>query len=185
MRKTFVPLLLALALTGLPGVAAAQMMGRGPMMEMGGGMEGMPELHLLMRAAQLTPDQRSKVHDLIKSNREAIRPIQEQIHALREQLAARLTGTSPVRLDDLLPLQEQIAKLRDQAARQRLETALAIRALLTPDQISRVAEVQQKLQSLHQQIRELVGPPGPEGCPMAGPGGPGCPLMAPAQPAEP
>ena len=38
-----------------------------------------------------------------------------------------------------------------------IDTALAIRNVLTADQIARLAQVHQQLQSLHAQLRNLMG----------------------------
>jgi Spy/CpxP family protein refolding chaperone len=38
-----------------------------------------------------------------------------------------------------------------------IDTALAIRNVLTPEQINRLAQVHQQLSNLHQQIQNLMG----------------------------
>ena len=59
---------------------------------------------------------------------------------------------------DLAPLEQKAIRYQQQIDRNMIETALAIRNVLTPEQVSRLAQVHQQLQSLHQQIRNLMGP---------------------------
>ncbi|MHB8420830.1 MAG: periplasmic heavy metal sensor [Myxococcales bacterium] len=160
----------AAALLALPAAGEAQMMKMMHGEEMGEGMAG---LRLLLRAANLTPDQRNEVHDIMKSCHPQIRQLHEQMRALHEQIADKLTGAAPVTLADLAPLQQQLESLRSQMEQQHLKTALQIRALLTPAQLAQVASMHQKVRALHQQERELLGPPeGPEGEPPPPPPAP-------------
>jgi Spy/CpxP family protein refolding chaperone len=156
-----------LALLALPaGGAQAQMMG-GMHGKMGGGMPG---LRLLLKAANLTPDQRNQVHDLMRSTHEQIRPLVQQMHQLHEQIADKLAGTGSVTLADLTPLQQQINSIQGQVQQLRLKAALQIRGMLTPDQLSRVAAMHQKMEALHQQMRDIMGAPEGGGPPEGGEG---------------
>ena len=58
----------------------------------------------------------------------------------------------------MAPLQQKAAQYKQQIGREMVDTALAIRNILTPEQIARLSQVHQQLQSLHEQIRNLMGP---------------------------
>jgi Spy/CpxP family protein refolding chaperone len=151
MKRLNVVMLAASLLLGAPA-ALAEGRGGGP------GGEGFGEMHgmrMLLHAAHLTPDQKNQVHELMKSVRMQNRDTFKQLRALREQIADKLASTASVNATDLAPLQTQITQLRGQLAQQSIKTALQIRALLTPDQLSRVADLHVKMKALHEQEREL------------------------------
>jgi Spy/CpxP family protein refolding chaperone len=76
---------------------------------------------------------------------------------LHEQLAAKLLAPGQVTASDLRPLVEQASKLEADLNQNMADTAIAIRGILTAEQIKRLAEVHQKLHSLHNQIQGLMG----------------------------
>ncbi|MGH6879080.1 MAG: hypothetical protein ACREHV_17105, partial [Rhizomicrobium sp.] len=49
-------------------------------------------------------------------------------------------------------------KYQQQIDQSRIDTALAVRNILTSDQLSHLAQVHQQLKSLHTQIQNLMGP---------------------------
>jgi periplasmic protein CpxP/Spy len=142
-----------LVLAAFPATGLAQMRPGG---EFGGGMPG---IKILLKAAQLTPDQRNQVHDIMRTTHQSVKPIQEQIRQLHEQLADKLAGSGAVQLSDLTPVQQQIDGLHSQIEQLRLKAALQVRALLTPDQLARVASKHQQMKALHEQMREVMGAP--------------------------
>jgi len=62
-----------------------------------------------------------------------------------------------VALGDLKPQLDEIAGLRRQLMEQGIKTALAIRKVLTPEQLAKVAELKQRMDKLHAEMRELMG----------------------------
>ena len=153
MNRTNVALLMASLVLGvLPPVALSQMRPGGPG---GEGFEGMHGMHMLLKAANLTPDQKNQVHDLMKATRMQNKGTFKQIHALQEQIADKLAGTAPVNENDLNALQSQILQLKGQLAQQSMKTAVQIRTLLTPAQLSKVADMHVKMKALHEQERQL------------------------------
>jgi Spy/CpxP family protein refolding chaperone len=149
MRRFNVVVVLASLFLGAP-VALSQMHG-GP----GGGFEGMHGMHMLLRAANLTPDQKNQVHDFMKAERTQNKATFQQIRALQEQIADKLAGTAAVNLNDLNALQGQITQLRGQIALQSMKTAVQIRTLLTPVQVSKVADMHVKMKALREQEHQL------------------------------
>jgi Spy/CpxP family protein refolding chaperone len=153
-----------LALGSLSVTANAQM---GPPHGEGGGELG--PLKMLLRNANLTPDQQTQVHELMQSQRTQVQPIEKQIRALREQMADKLLSVGTVTAADFSSMQQQMAQLRSQIADQTLKTTLKIRALLSNDQLTRMNQTSQRLQAIHKEMETLVNP---DGAPELGPGGP-------------
>jgi Spy/CpxP family protein refolding chaperone len=156
MNRMNVTLMMAALVLGvLPPVALSQMRG-GPG---GEGFEEMHGMHMLLRAANLTPDQKNQVHDMMKANRTQNKAVFKQIRALREQIADKLAGSGQVSESELNALQSQITQLRGQLAQQTIKSALQVRALLTPDQLTKVATLHTQMKALHEQERQLLPEP--------------------------
>ena len=167
----------ALALTALiagliaifPFASPAQMMaGAGPDMMEGGPM-GEPDLPMFLRAANLRPNQRVQAQQILDHNHAAFAHLFDQMHATREQLDDKLFAAGDVDKDAIEKSSAKLAQLQAQLAHLELETALRIRALLSPDQLRRVAEFHSKLESLHQQIHDLMQENMPPGAALMGP----------------
>ncbi len=160
MNRTNVALLMASLVLGvLPPVAFSQMRPGGPG---GEGFEGMHGMHMLLRAANLTPDQKNQVHDLMKAAKMQNKDTFKQIHSLQDQIADKLASTGSVTEGELNALQSQIIQLKGQMAQQSMKTALQIRALLTPAQLSKVADTHLKMKALHEQERQIFQEERPE-----------------------
>lgn len=112
----------------------------------------------LLKSANLTQAQNAQVQQILESHHAQIRPVMRQFHALHEQIAARLLSPGPVSASDLAPLTQKISRLQQQINESMVDATLAIRNLLTPDQLNRLAQVHQQLQGLHDQIHKLMGP---------------------------
>jgi Spy/CpxP family protein refolding chaperone len=164
---------LAGLITLLPQMASAQMMaGPGPDMMEGGPMGG-PDLPMFLRSADLRPDQRAQAQRILDHNHPAFANLFDQIHATKQQLDDQLFTAGPLNTAGVEKCSKQIAQLQAQLADLELQTALQIRALLTPGQLNRVAEFHGKLERLHQQMHDLMQenmpPPGPPGPPPGPP----------------
>lgn len=148
-------LLLAVPASAQPADTMA-MHGHGGMgRHMGGGDS---HFMMLLRAANLTPQQHEQVRQIIKSERAQMRSVYQGFHAVHEQIAAKLLTPGPLSAADLGPLEQKATRYQQQITRNMIETAVAIRNVLTPEQISKLGQVHQQLQSLHQQIQQLMGP---------------------------
>lgn len=129
---------------------------------MGGPGDPMPmPLMMLIRQANLTSDQQSKVHDIMRSNFSAARPLLEQLRSVHDQIADKLMSTGTVAASDLAPLETQEAQIHQQLDSQMMSTALQIRSLLTADQLTKIANLHTQLKSLRSQIDALMGPDTP------------------------
>ena len=129
---------LALLAVGLWfGPAFAQMQHR-----RGAGAGG-PNLFFLMRAAQLTGDQKTQVQSLIKSNRQNSQPLFSQLRSLREQLNTALYSTGTVD-NNLL---SQVNGLETQLKQERLSLFQQVWSMLNSTQKNQVTTLYSQLQA--------------------------------------
>jgi hypothetical protein len=64
-----------------------------------------------------------------------------------------------VQAADLQPLLQRIGQLRAQLAQDSATAALEVRAVLTPEQLARVAQTKERLSQLREEMRLLLQPP--------------------------
>jgi Spy/CpxP family protein refolding chaperone len=136
-------------------------MGHGAMM--GGPMGGMSPLPIFLRAAGLTTDQQAQVKKIMDDNRANLHGQFEQMHTARQQMADKLLSSGTVTAADLSTQTQQIGQAQQQLLQNELTVALQVRAILTPAQLQKVAQFHAQFESLHQQMRALLGPGGPPG----------------------
>jgi Spy/CpxP family protein refolding chaperone len=114
----------------------------------------------MIRSANLSPEQQAKVRAILSAHRAAIRPMIEQLRQAQQELGARLLAPGPVQTADIQPQLQRIGQLRDRLAQDSAQAALEVRAVLTPEQLARVAQTKERLRQLRDEMRQLV-PPGP------------------------
>ncbi len=163
------PRLAAALLVGvlLAGVGGSAALAQGPPLGGGrreGGMRrgagrGEGELALMIRAADLTPEQQTRVREILSAHRAAARPVVEQLRGAQAELGDKLLAPGSVQAADLQPLLQRIGQLRDQLARDSAAAALEVRAVLTPEQLARVARTKARLSELREEMRHLMQPP--------------------------
>ncbi len=123
------------------------------MMGEGGGFM----LPLVLHRANLTPEQHDKVRKILESDRQDLQKLFSALGKANDELSKRLFAPGDVALGDLKPQLDEIAGLRRQLMEQGIKTALAIRKVLTPEQLAKVAELKQRMDKLHAEMRELMG----------------------------
>ena len=99
-----------------------------------GGMAGGPNVFFLMRAAQLTPDQKTQVQTLLQNSRQNTKQIISQLMPLRQQLNSSLysTGTADANLIN------QVNGLENQLRQERYSVFQQVWSMLNSGQQSRV-----------------------------------------------
>jgi Spy/CpxP family protein refolding chaperone len=118
-------------------------------------------LWLMIRAANLTPEQQTRVRAILSAHRATARPLIEQLRHAQQELGGKLLGPGPVQAADLQPQLQRIGELRDQLAQDSATAALEVRAVLTPEQIARVAQTKERLRQLRDEMRQLMQPARP------------------------
>lgn len=154
IRHKFLAAAAVSLMAALPLAAQAQGMGHmGP--PHGGGDHS--QFMMLLHSANLTQQQQSQIHTILDSQREKTRSMHQKLEALHEQISDKLLSAGSVSASDLKALVDKASHIEAALNESRTETAIAIRNVLTADQLSHVAQVHAKLRSLHSQVRSLMG----------------------------
>jgi Spy/CpxP family protein refolding chaperone len=115
----------------------------------------------MIRAATLTPEQQTRVRAILSAHRTSARPLVEQLQQAQQELGTKLLAPGQVQAADLQPQLQRISQLRDQLAQDSAAAALEVRAVLTPEQLARVAQTKDRLKQLREEMRQLMQPARP------------------------
>ncbi|HTI54609.1 MAG TPA: periplasmic heavy metal sensor [Verrucomicrobiae bacterium] len=159
MRRVIAGVLLLAVVSAAP--ALAQSPGRDASSMRGSGGRGDGELWLMIRAANLTPEQQTRVRAILSAHRATARPLIEQLRQAQRELGDKLLAPGPLQAADLQPQLQRIGQLRDQLAQDSAGAALEVRAVLTPEQLARVAQTRERLRQLREEMRQLMQPARP------------------------
>jgi len=163
------------ALVVLAGFAPTHSMeGHGPMM--GGGMmrggmmgrPGTPPMAMFFKAANLTPDQQTKVRKIFEDNRATFKDLAQQMRTAREGMVDKLLAPGQVTDADLTKQSQEVAQIQQKMTQQHLKVALAVRAVMTPEQLQKLQKVVQlhrQMEDLHRQMRDLFHEKNPPATP--------------------
>jgi periplasmic protein CpxP/Spy len=119
--------------------------------------EGGSPFMMLLKSANLTEAQRQQVREIMKSEHQQMKSVHQQVEAIHEQLADKLLSPGKVTAAELAPLEQKAYRYQQQIDQSMVDTALAIRNVLTSDQLNHLAQVHKQLQSLHSQIQSIMG----------------------------
>ena len=158
MRRVVAGVLLLVAASAAPVLAQAP--GHESSMR-GDTGRGDGELWLMIRAANLTPEQQTRVRAILSAHRAIARPLIEQLRQAQQELGGKLLAPGQVQAADLQPQLQRISQLRDQLAQDSASAALEVRAVLTPEQLARVAQKKERLRQLREEMRQLMQPARP------------------------
>ena len=158
MRRVVASVLLLVAASAAP--ALAQVPGHEESMR-GGAGRGEGELWLMIRAANLTPEQQTRVRAILSAHRATARPLIEQLRQAQQELGGKLLAPGQVQAADIQPQLQRISQLRDQLAQDSASAALEVRAVLTPEQLARVAQKKERLRQLREELHQLIQPARP------------------------
>jgi len=132
----------------------------------GGGMRGAglgPEpgmmFPMLIRKVGLSDAQRQQVKTILNNHRSRFQTLFPQLRDAQATLEGRLVSTDPVKADDLASQVQQVADLRKQILQEGIAVAIEVRAVLTPEQLARAADLHTQMRALREQMRKLVGEP--------------------------
>ncbi len=134
----------------------AQPMGGPPMGGMMHGDSPAIMLRMVLKQANLTSEQQDQVRKIMEADHQSLRALFTQLQAANNQVAEKLFAPGAVQAADLVPLVQKVTQLRQQLMEQGVKTALAIRAVLTPQQLAKVAQVQARLEQLQAEMRSIL-----------------------------
>ncbi|GBQ28496.1 Spy/CpxP family protein refolding chaperone [Gluconacetobacter sacchari] len=120
----------------------------------------------MLAGLKLTPAQRTQIHAILEAARKGRHGDWKQAGALHEQIRDLLLAPGPVDRAKLTSLTQQIEAIYHADAEARLDVAVKIHDILTPAQLADAKAREDKIRSLHEQLRDLMTPPpaeAPEG----------------------
>ena len=131
----------------IPGPKRAAMwMGDGPGMM----------LPMIIDKVDLTPDQNEEVRKIMTSHRATLRSLFKQLEAVHEEMADKLFMPGDLEETDLPMQSQQIQQLRAQLTEEGLKVTLAVRKLLTPEQLAKAAQLKERMKAIHAEMRGLM-----------------------------
>ncbi len=110
---------------------------------------------LMLRAVNLTPEQKAQVQKIMAAHRPAYQGLFRQLSAAQKQMADRFFVPGEVKEADFASQTQRIAQLRSQLTQEGLKEMLEIRRVLTSEQMVKAAQVRQKLEALRSEMRSL------------------------------
>ncbi len=121
----------------------------------GYGRDGLSEA---LGAVQLTDAQKQQIHAIRSAARTQNAPYVDRMQALQQQMVRTMLSSGTVTEAQLLPLVQQQESLRQQLDIGRMQSAVAIRNLLTSEQLAQATVAQGQLAALHQQEHAITSP---------------------------
>lgn len=109
----------------------------------------------LLDGVTLTDTQKTKVHALMKAEHQDSKSLRDQLHAVHEQIETTLLSAGDVTEATIAPLEQQEASLMQQLGAKHVASEIAVRNLLTSDQIAKAASIHAQLTALHDQEHAL------------------------------
>jgi Spy/CpxP family protein refolding chaperone len=122
----------------------------------GGGFGPGDQLMQLVKKANLTPQQQDQIQTIRASAKSQQKSLMQQWSALHTQIADKLLATSTPAMADFSSLTQQMNQVHAQQVTLALQTALQIRAVLTPAQVTHVAQIYTQLNNLSAQRRAVL-----------------------------
>jgi Spy/CpxP family protein refolding chaperone len=123
------------------------------------GRDGGTALPFLIRSANLTPEQETKVRTILSAHRTGTRATLDQLRRAQDELADKLLAAAPIQTADLQPQLQQIGQLREQLLQDSAQIALEVRAVLTPEQLAKAAQVKARMKQLQGEMQHLFERP--------------------------
>ncbi len=118
------------------GIAMLAIMGDGPVLV----------VPVLLRFSDLTTEQEGRVQQIIAADRTHVEDLLQQLGEANNQLAQALLTPKNTHVKNASPLLQRLAQLRLQLMQRELNIVLAIRKVLTPEQLLKVAAAMDAMQ---------------------------------------
>jgi Spy/CpxP family protein refolding chaperone len=131
--------------SGMGALGPGRMMGDAPGMM----------LPLVLKGVDLTDAQEKQVREIMADHRATFRTLFGELQAAHKDVADKLFAPGSVRAEDLTPQMQRVAELREQLMQEGLKVALAVRGVLTLEQLAKAAELKDRMRALHTEMRGL------------------------------
>ena len=112
----------------------------------------------LLHRLNLTDAQRTQIQTILSQERESAGTLYQQLHSDKAALSEKFFAPGALQSADLEPQVQQLAAVQQQLLEQRIKTAVAIRNVLSAEQLSQAAQLKSQIQALHEQLHNLLAP---------------------------
>jgi periplasmic protein CpxP/Spy len=151
MRRLSLSAIIALMALGIMSPGTFAQMGPPP-----GPPGPPPPIALILQGVDLSAEQQAEVKSIMDSHRQVIEPLREQLHVAHQQLMSKLLSSGQVTVSELTPLEQQSGQVEQQIHQEMLKAAVEVRAVLTPDQLAKAAQINQKMDQIHGEMHDLM-----------------------------
>jgi len=114
---------------------------------------------LYLRQLDLNETQRGQIKSILEQQRSASAPLFKQLQSEKANLSGLFFTPGALQASDLSAEVQKLAGIQQQLLEQRIQTAVAIRNVLTPGQLAHAAQLKAQIDALHQQMHNLLAPP--------------------------
>jgi len=115
-----------------------------------------PMLPMFLHQAKLSPDQQAKVREILESDREHLHELMTRLEQANDRISTKLFAAGDLKLADVKTDVDEVSSLRRQLMEQGLKTTLALRGVMTREQLAKVAAVKARMDKLQTEMRSLV-----------------------------
>jgi Spy/CpxP family protein refolding chaperone len=112
-------------------------------------------LPLVLKGVDLTDAQEKQVREIMAAHRATFRTLFSALQGAHKDLADKLFTPGEVQAEDLTAQIQRVTELRERLMQEGLKVALEVRALLTPEQLAKAAELKDRVRALHAEMRGL------------------------------
>lgn len=110
---------------------------------------------MIFQGVQLTKDQKSKIHDILASARKEEKTNRDSMKAIHDQMADKLLSPGKVTAEMLQPILDKQDAIEKTVKANHIKTILALRDVLTPEQLAKAKIRYTKIKSIKEQMKEL------------------------------
>jgi Spy/CpxP family protein refolding chaperone len=110
---------------------------------------------VVMKKMDLTADQQTRVHQIMENHRSTFQTLFQQLDAVRDATAEKFFTAGELSADDLAAQTQQANRIHEQLRGEGLKVELEVRKVLTAEQLTKAAALNESLQAIHAQMRSL------------------------------
>ncbi len=114
-------------------------------------------LPLLLKQAELTPEQKLKVGKIMRTHKPSFEGLFAEMREAREAMSAKVYGPGVMTQDDVDAAIARMNPIRERLMREGMAVALEVRALLTAEQIDKMAKAKRRMEALREEMADLYG----------------------------
>lgn len=111
---------------------------------------------LLLKKLDLTAEQDARVKEIMAAHRETFHSLFKQLETAHEAMTDRFFTPGDLTVSDLDAQSQNVKQLREQLMNEGLKVGVEIRNVLTPEQLGKAAQIKEKMQAMHEQMRGLM-----------------------------